>query len=146
MKICVLGGTGFIGSHIVKRLLQSAHEVIVLARTAKKLQDTGAQIRIGDLNDKQSLRRAINGVDLVIAAQMGRNPVKAMPLWLANALAGNIVVETMTTNVRAKNSKAKKMLGWKPLYTTYREGIPNTIAELTSGVVHKHGEDFKFAN
>src|SRR5690349_10600315 len=39
MKILVTGGTGFVGTHVVNRLLQDGHAVAVLARSAEKTQN-----------------------------------------------------------------------------------------------------------
>jgi len=62
---------------------------------------------------------------------MGRKtPVKSMPKWIANILAGSIVVETLTMNCRAKNSKAKEMLGWRLKYPSYRDGVPAAVTEI----------------
>lgn len=68
MKIFVAGATGFIGTHLVKRLAETEHDLVCLARktsdlsTLKKL---GVTIAIGDLTDKDSLRRGMQSCDWV---------------------------------------------------------------------------------
>lgn len=52
MHIFLLGGTGFIGSHILRRLAEGGHEVIGLARSeasAERLRAAGAKPLLGDL-------------------------------------------------------------------------------------------------
>jgi len=71
MKVLVTGGTGFLGSHLVERLLEQGHEVLVLARKTSNtshLKTTAARIVIGDVKDYNSLKPAVEGVDVVYHA------------------------------------------------------------------------------
>jgi uncharacterized protein YbjT (DUF2867 family) len=65
MKILVTGGTGTVGSEVVKALLARKADVSVLTRDAKKPLPTGATPVEGNLLDVASVRRVFNGVDAV---------------------------------------------------------------------------------
>lgn len=68
MKIFITGGTGFIGTHLVKWLAQTDHELVCLARETSDvstLKETGTTIAVGDVTDKGSLLAGMQGCDWV---------------------------------------------------------------------------------
>ena len=59
----------------------------------------------------------------VLANAVGAKPPRHVPLWLAR-LAGGKVTEVMMSDLRgSSNSKAKRELGWKPRYPSWRDGF-----------------------
>jgi 2-alkyl-3-oxoalkanoate reductase len=59
-----------------------------------------------------------------LASALGAKPPRRVPRWLAR-LGGGELATAMMTNVRAaaSNEKAKRELGWKPRYATWRLGF-----------------------
>jgi dihydroflavonol-4-reductase len=67
-RILVTGGTGFVGHHVARRLVQEGYEVRVLARPASPrglLRDLPVEIVRGDLTDPASLQPAVAGCSAV---------------------------------------------------------------------------------
>ena len=67
MKVFVTGGTGFIGSHLVKRLIRDGASVKALARDSSNVEELmklGVEIIIGDVMDKTLLKGVMKGSDI----------------------------------------------------------------------------------
>ncbi|CAO5227786.1 NAD-dependent epimerase/dehydratase family protein [Frankia sp. AgKG'84/4] len=64
MKIAVTGGSGFIGSHVVDRLLDAGHEVVSLDVDARPSDPRATSLRV-DVLDLPGLTAALRGADAV---------------------------------------------------------------------------------
>lgn len=73
MRILVTGGAGFIGSHTADRLLGRGHEIRIIDNLQKPVHMKGkpdyipeeAEFILGDVRDKATLEKAIEGVDVI---------------------------------------------------------------------------------
>ena len=70
MKILVTGGAGFIGSHLVDRLVAEGHQIRVIdnlssGRLENLAHRRDVEVIIGDLKNPQDVQKAVRGVDAV---------------------------------------------------------------------------------
>ncbi|HTW11302.1 MAG TPA: SDR family NAD(P)-dependent oxidoreductase, partial [Solirubrobacteraceae bacterium] len=66
-RVFVTGGTGVLGTDLVRRLLERGDEVVALARSEQsqaKLQAQGVEVRRGDIQDQEALAGGMAGCDL----------------------------------------------------------------------------------
>lgn len=71
MKALVTGGSGFLGAHIVRELINDGASVRVLVRKGsdrRNLAGVDVEVAVGDLLDKHSLAKALNGCDTLFHA------------------------------------------------------------------------------
>jgi nucleoside-diphosphate-sugar epimerase len=57
-----------------------------------------------------------------LARVLGAKPPRRVPRWLGRILAGEAATIMMTEVRGASNEKAKRELGWKPRYASWRQG------------------------
>jgi NADH dehydrogenase len=69
-RLVVLGGTGFVGGHLLPRLGADGHRITVLSRNRERHRALavlpGVRIRSVDVYDDAALRRALDGADAAI--------------------------------------------------------------------------------
>src|SRR5215472_3925590 len=73
----VTGATGFLGGHLVRRLLEKGERVAALCRSSEpELADLGVEVRRGDVLDAASLERAFEGCTAAYhcAGRVSRRP------------------------------------------------------------------------
>jgi uncharacterized protein YbjT (DUF2867 family) len=87
--ILVTGGTGTLGTHVVRRLRDVGHDVRVLSRSDREAAD-GVTYVVGDLMTGEGVERAVDGVETIVhcAGTMKGDGEKAQTLVRAAAAAG----------------------------------------------------------
>jgi nucleoside-diphosphate-sugar epimerase len=65
-----------------------------------------------------------------MAALMGKKPPGHIPAFLIRLVLGKDFYEVIRMNCKVSNAKAKRLLGWKPEFPSYREGLAETIKEI----------------
>jgi nucleoside-diphosphate-sugar epimerase len=103
MRIFVTGGTGFIGSVVVRELLDKGHEVIGLARSKSSEQllvKAGASIYEGSLEDIDSLKRGADSADAAIHIAFIHNFSDFFAAVEADRLAIEAIGETLVGSNR----------------------------------------------
>jgi dihydroflavonol-4-reductase len=71
VKVFVTGGTGFIGSAVVRQLRARGDDVVALVRNPAKgapLEELGCTLVAGDLSDERAIRAGMEGCDAAIHA------------------------------------------------------------------------------
>ena len=65
MKAIVIGGSGFLGSHICDQLIENNYEVTIFDKNDSSYRLDSQKIIIGDTSDKELISSAIKGTDVV---------------------------------------------------------------------------------
>ena len=58
-----------------------------------------------------------------LAAAVGARPPRRLPAWVARLVAGEHAVVMMTEVRGASNAKARRELGWRPAWPSWRQGF-----------------------
>jgi nucleoside-diphosphate-sugar epimerase/predicted dehydrogenase len=68
-KVLVTGAAGYVGRHVVRRLVEDGHPVRVLARPLSRIEELdglGVEVVAGDVRDLDGFERAARGVDVLV--------------------------------------------------------------------------------
>lgn len=106
MKALVAGGTGFIGSHIVKDLVSKGIQVRVLIRKSSntsRLSHNKIEFKGGNILEINSLRECTKDVDLIYSAFgiLGRWGMPEQMYWEVNAIGvKNLLESCLNCNIK----------------------------------------------
>ena len=120
MKILVTGGAGFIGSHFVKRLLASGHEVVVLDKLTYSGNRANLPVDVplhhGDIADPADVATAAAGCEAIVnfAAEthVDRSILSAQDFGRAEFRGTQVLLEHLrTTGIRMVQVSTDEVYG-----------------------------------
>jgi nucleoside-diphosphate-sugar epimerase len=105
MRAFVTGGSGFVGGHLIRRLVTDGHEVVALSRSrdaARRVAALGAVSADGDLSDAAAIAAAIDGAEVVFhcAALVGSHIDAALARATNVIGTANVVEASRRAGVR----------------------------------------------
>ena len=107
--LLITGATGFVGSHVVEALAGRVSAVRALVRPTSRretLEKHGVELVSGSLEDADSLRRAVEGVDVVIHMAAALRAANEQEFARANEVGTRNVVDA----IRAANHRPKRLV------------------------------------
>jgi UDP-glucose 4-epimerase len=120
MKVLVIGGSGFVGSHVADALSEAGHQVTIFdVRPSPYLQSSQEYLK-GDILDMASVEKAVAGKDVVFnfAGQADIEKALAQPLETIklNVLGNAMVLEA------SRKSSVKRYLFASTVYVSGNAG------------------------
>ena len=120
MKILVLGGSGFLGSHVCDKLSGIGHQVLVFDKVQSPWLQSNQKMIVGDLLDDAKLTKAVEGCDVVynFAALSDIEEAQNEPLETArmNVLGNVMVLEA------CRRANVQRFVYASTIYVYSREG------------------------
>ena len=148
MRIFVTGSTGFIGTELVKELIEAGHQVRGLTRSdagVEQLKAAGAEAHRGDLEDLESLRSGATGVDVVVNlafnhdfsdfsnfAKSGEDERKAIEVLGSVLEPGKLLVVTSGTGMASGGPGHLRLESDSPLSSAEIPRQPEQTAEAAA--------------
>ena len=119
-RICVFGGSGFLGSHVADKLSEIGHDVAVVDRLRSVWLRKDQEMVFADLLDPNSIDKAIDGADIVynFAGLADLNQALTMPVKTIelNVLGNMHILES------CRKAGVKRYLYASTIYVYSREG------------------------
>jgi len=120
MKVVVLGGSGFIGSHLCDLLSSKGHKVNIFDIKKSKYKKKNQKMYIGSILDKKKLSLAIKGCDFVyhFAALSNINVARTNPFMSAEIN----ILGTINALLVSKLHMVKRFIHASSIYANTEEG------------------------
>jgi uncharacterized protein YbjT (DUF2867 family) len=115
MKILVTGGTGRVGSEVVKELQKRKADIRLLIRKNDAPTPTGVETAIGDLLDPVSIQKAMDGVD---------------KLYLLNAVLPDELTQGLIAYDLAKKLKLRHVVYHSVFRVEHFKDVPHFASKL----------------
>lgn len=152
--ILVTGGTGYVGPAVIERLRERGRALRALVRSPAAALPAGVEAAVGDVTDRESLRRAMEGVEAVVQlVAILDGPRERM--WAVNAQGpANVaaaaaeagvrrIVHMSALGVNAEHAPLTRYWGskWEGAQAVMESGLDWTLME-PSFVFGGHGGAF----
>src|SRR4051812_44193923 len=106
MRTLVTGGAGFVGSHLVRSLVEDGDEVVVLDSLEEQVHlgqppvlSDGVELIVGNVGDPDAADRALKGVDRVVhlaaAVGVGQSMYEIARYTRLNTMATAVFLERL---------------------------------------------------
>lgn len=115
MKILAIGGTGNVGSEVVKELKKRNADVRILVRKKDTASPEGVEVAVGDLLDPISVQQALHGVD---------------KLYLLNAVTPDELMQGLIAYDLAKRLKLKHIVYHSVFRVEHFKDVPHFASKL----------------
>ncbi|MDB9938770.1 NAD(P)-dependent oxidoreductase [Candidatus Thioglobus sp.] len=119
-KICVIGGSGFLGSHVCDQLTEAGYKVLIYDRTISPWIRSDQTMILADILDETALSQAIEGCEAVFnfAAISDLNEAIDKPIETVKVnILGNVMVLEA-----CRHHKVKRYVYASTVYVHSREG------------------------
>jgi len=136
MRVLVTGGAGFIGSHVVDRLIAHGHEPVVYDRRFSPWHDDGEiEHRLGEITDVGALADALGDCDAVVhlAAVADVSDVLEAPVIAEEVNARG----TMAVLEAARRAEVERMVYASTIWV-YSDCAPDVVDEDTPIATPSH--------
>ena len=115
MKILAIGGTGNVGSEVVKELKKRNADVRILVRKKDTASPEGVEVAVGDLLDPVSVQQALHGVD---------------KLYLLNAVTPDELTQGLIAYDLAKRLKLKHIVYHSVFRVEHFKDVPHFASKF----------------
>jgi uncharacterized protein YbjT (DUF2867 family) len=115
MKILVIGGTGHVGSEVVKELQKRKADLRILVRKQETPATEGFEAVVGDLLDPVSVEKALHGVD---------------KLYLLNAVTPDELTQGLIAYDLAKKLKLKHIVYHSVFRVDHFKDVPHFASKF----------------
>jgi nucleoside-diphosphate-sugar epimerase len=131
MKIPVIGGTGNVGSEVVKELTKRHADVRLLVRKPVEKTTPALETVVGDLLDPVSIEKAMNGVD---------------KLYLLNAVTPDELTQGLVAYDLARKHELSHVVYHSVFRVEHFKDVPHFASKLAiEGAIREFGVPFKIS-
>jgi dTDP-L-rhamnose 4-epimerase len=153
MRILVIGGAGFIGSHLTDQLLNDGHSVRILDALVPQVHgpscrrptylNPDVELLVGDVRDGEAVRSALQGVDavyhLAAAVGVGQSMYQFAEYTSVNNLGTAVLLQALMSNAIERLIVASSM-------SLYGEGLYRRADNTTVGGVERSDEQLRLGD